>query len=337
MIPVFAVTTRGLEPLTAAEMQALGFAGMRVQYRRVLAECSDLAQAARLRTADDVFVHLDDWHGIGHTRAELPHLSRRSAALNLEAALSAVHQVRDLPHPITFSVTANFVGRRNYSVPEMKTQLARGILEAHPGWTYTEEDAEAALNLRVFLEHTEAIIGLRLLSQPLHRRAYKQSHLPGSLKPTVAAALLRMAGAAPGLTVLDPFCGAGTILIEAASMGLNTFGGDRDEMSLRAGIENARDAGVYPYLWRGDAARVPLAADSVDLAVTNPPWGRQIVVDESLKTLYRRAFGEMQRVVRPGGRIVLLTTLPDLIPAAPLEQTEISLFGQTPVILKFEN
>jgi tRNA (guanine6-N2)-methyltransferase len=333
--PIFAVTTRGLEAISAAEMRASGLAVSRIGYRRIESACDDLGVVSRLRTVDDVFVQVGRWDEIGHTRDELKRMTTLSAALDLEPALVAVRQIRPLPCPIHFSVTANFVGRRNYTAPEIKVAVAQGIMQQRGEWLYADDDTQAAINLRVFMEHTEATIGGRALSQPLHRRPYKQQHTPGSLKPTVAAAMLYLAGAEAGMRLVDPFCGAGTIPLEAALMGVSAMGGDMDAEVLSAALANTPDTEVPPRFLRWDATRLPLASGAVDVVVTNPPWGRQIEVDASLQSLYRRAFDELRRVVRPGGQIVVLTTYPELIDATPAEQIEISLYGQTPVIVRY--
>ncbi len=83
----------------------------------------------------------------------------------------------------------------------------------------------AELNVRLFIEHAEALVGLRLGATPLHRRSYKQAQRPGSLKPPVAAALLELLAPQPGERLLDPCCGVGTILVEAARRGGLARGG----------------------------------------------------------------------------------------------------------------
>ena len=55
----------------------------------------------------------------------------------------------------------------------------------------------------------------------LHKRGYRILSSEAPLKETLAAALLLIARWHPGITLLDPFCGSGTIPIEAALIGLN--------------------------------------------------------------------------------------------------------------------
>ncbi len=76
----------------------------------------------------------------------------------------------------------------------------------------------------------------------------------------------------------------------------------------------------------------------MERVVTNLPWGRQVAVEGTLPSLYRRIVVPMRRVLAPAGRIVVLTNAPDEIDPLDLacvERTGISLFGQRPSILVF--
>ncbi|MBC8098768.1 MAG: hypothetical protein H7Y11_04955, partial [Armatimonadetes bacterium] len=209
--PIFALTTRGLEDVTQRELALLpSIHDTQTAYRRVTAQAADLRALAALRTADDVFLQVASWADLTHTRQALHDVRDYAAQLELEPTLTALRDLRPIETAPLFSVTVNFVGRRNTSAPELKTALAKGVLDAYPDWTYTDDDASAQVNLRAFIDHADALVGVRLGERPLYRRAYKQAHLPGSLKPSVAAALLSLLEAAPGATLLDPFCGSGT-------------------------------------------------------------------------------------------------------------------------------
>jgi 23S rRNA G2445 N2-methylase RlmL len=337
---VFALTTRGLEAIGAGEMAALpGVNVDSIAYRRVAATCAGpLPPLLELRTVDDVFLDVATWQGVGRPRSALARLTELSARLDLHEAATVCAGVRPMPRSPAFSVTANFVGQRNYSTHEIKQACAEGIGASHH-WPYAPDDAAADLNVRVFIEHDTAFVGVRLGRYPLHRRPYKQVHVPGSLKPPVAAALLRLAGLAPGARMLDPCCGAGTLLVEAALGGAVALGGDRDPVAIAAAQANARSAGVAArLLLRWDAQRLPLADASVDRIVSNLPWGRAVEVDTTLASFYRRVCSEMRRVVAPGGRMVVLTNAPHLVSPGGLrceQRLEISLFGQTPTALVF--
>jgi tRNA (guanine6-N2)-methyltransferase len=335
----FALTARGLEDIAAGEMASIAQLRIRERaYRRVLADFDGpAAQLVALRTVDDVFIHLADWRNVAHTRDYLTTIADLSARLELEAARAVCRTLRPIGDPVRFSVTANFVGRRNYSADEIKLAVARGVAAGH-GWVYQPDDAAAAINIRVFIEHDTALAGIRLAARPLHERPYKLAHRPGSLKPSVAAAMLRLGRVDAGTRLLDPFCGAGTILVEAALAGAHSAGGDIDAEAVETATANARAAGVDAMIRVWDARSLPLAGGSIDAIVSNPPWGRQIASGMSLTALYRDSLSEMQRVLAEHGRIVLLVGEPTLVhaPALRIEQDiEISLFGQTPRIVVY--
>ncbi len=338
MTNIFAITTRGLEQVSAAEMA--GVAGVQVElvsYRRISATVGEnLSGLLALRTVDDVFLDLALWPEIAPQRSGLAQMRELSKQLRLTAALEQVAPLLHVGGLPSFSVTANFVGKRNYNADEIKKAMADGIVK-RLHWEYTNEDL-SAVNLRIFIEHDKAYVGLRLSVVPMHSRRYKQVHISGSLKPSVAAAMLDIAKVQPGQSLLDPMCGAGTIPIEAALIGARAWGGDNNAEALTAARANAEAAEVTPRLDAWDARQLPLPDGCVERVVTNLPWGRQVVVDEQIADLYAKVCMEIERVLAPGGTIVLLTSLPDLVRFERLriqEQTEISLFGQTPVIMRF--
>lgn len=336
---VFAVTNRGLEEISAAELRRLpGVTVRQVHYRRVEALCSgSLAPLLGLRTVDDLFLQLARWQEIPPQRAGLEVLAQYSRELPLLPALEQVASVRRVHARPAFSVTANFVGKRKYTMDEIKAAVGSAIA-ARSGWMYTTEDA-SEINIRVFIEHDQASVGMRLADTALHRRVYKQEHVSGSLKPPVAAAMLALAGVIPQVgnpMVCDPFCGAGTILIEAALYGARAAGGDLAPEALLAARRNAQLARVDLPLLRWDARRLPLPDHFCPVVVTNPPWGQQVQVDAQLAAFYHVFGTELARVLQPGGQLVLLTSLPDLVQVPGWRvtgSTEISLFGLNPVIL----
>lgn len=334
---IFALTTRGLENISADEMVALpGVSVTQTAYRRVMAACEgSLTALLGLRTVDDVFIDVGTWSDIGHTRDVLKKITRYSSDLDLQLAYDACTEIRQLPERPTFSVTANFVGKRNYNTDEIKLAVADGVYNTYD-WIYSADDSIADLNLRVFIEHELGLVGVRLAQEALNKRPYKLAHLPGSLKPPVAAALVRLAEIAPGQSLLDPFCGSGTILVEAALMGAAAQGGDSDAAAVEHARTNLKEAGVTVPVQQWDARTLPLADSSIDRIISNLPWGRQVQVDAELENLYRDTLPEMQRVLVPGGHIVILTGTPQFVTLPGLERTkqiEISLFGQNPSIV----
>jgi len=122
---------------------------------------------------------------------------------------------------------------------------------------------------------------------------------PGSMDPILARALVNVAGAQPGTTLLDPMCGTGGLLLEGALVGARVVGVDAQAKMVRGTRRNFRDLvpDAPTAVCRGDARRLPLADDAVDAAVVDVPYGRQSKIEaESLDTLVSDALAEVRRV-----------------------------------------
>ncbi|MEZ4670523.1 MAG: methyltransferase domain-containing protein [Anaerolineae bacterium] len=339
MTIIFALITRGLEQVCRDEMAALpNVTIVEIGYRRIRAQClGSLLPLLTLRTVDDVFAEVATWTGVTHTRDTLALLNDYSEHLALQPALEACRAVREISEKPSFSVSASFVGKRNYSTDDLKAVVADGIATAY-GWPYVTDDQQAEVNIRLFIEHETAVVGLRLGQQPLHERQYKQIERPGSLKPPIAAAMLQMAHVKAGTHLLDPCCGSGTIIIEAAQMGAMAQGSDLNKEAVKAARSNAKAADIHIRVEQWDARHVRLPDHSIDRVVSNLPWGRQIAVDDTLAAFYSDVCRELERIITSEGRVVLLTSAPQLLhfERFSLEQAvEISLFGQRPTIAVF--
>lgn len=337
MSTFFALTTRGLEAISADEIGTLkGATGTETAYRRVTVDFDgDPNDLLSLRTVDDLFIYLTRWTNVGRPRSTLRTLKEQSAALDLRDAAALCGEVRTLGTPPTFSVTASFVGKRNYTNEEIKLAVAEGV-EATHGWEYFSDDAVADLNLRVFVEHEQAFVGVRLGQKALHLRPYATAHVRGALKPPIAAAMVQLAKVAPAQVLLDPCCGAGHIVIEAALMGFAVQGGDERAEAVAAAQTNVRSAGVDTTFQQWNLASLPLAPSSIARIVTHLSFENELAADDALTERYATVIAEFQRVLTTDGRAVLLTATPQLALQPPLrliEQIEISLFGQPRFIL----
>lgn len=320
----------------AEELQALP--GVRVEaiHHRMVSGVTEgsLTALLVLRTADDAFLELARFEGMERARVALALLAQRAEALDLRPALAVLGAVRALPPQPAVSLSASFVGRRNYTTSELKETLAQAVASTC-GIPVEPDEREAPLHLRLVLEHGHARLGLRLARQALHERRWKSAHRPGSLKPPVAAALWRLAGAVPGARALDVCCGAGTLLAEAAGMGARAFGGDRHRDAIAAAAINLHALGVEARLACWDACALPLPNACADVVASNLPWGRQVASEAPLAALYTGMIAELARVLAPGGRAALLTDAPEHLAPGPLRlaaRREIGLFGRSPTL-----
>lgn len=132
----------------------------------------------------------------------------------------------------TFAVDARARGDRglNTHFVELKTKDAVvDRLRAAWGERPDVDREEPDLRLHVLVVGGEAQLSLDLSGEPLHRRGYRDAGGPAPLKENVAAALLLRAGwpahAAAGGALVDPMCGAGTLLVEGALLAMDVAPG----------------------------------------------------------------------------------------------------------------
>jgi 23S rRNA G2445 N2-methylase RlmL len=267
----------------------------------------------RLRTVDDVFLAVGGLDDVGTARATPDGLARRLADLPFDVAAGELGAVRPLPRSPRVDVVVSVEGRRGYSRfdveqaagPALATRfrgsyLARDVAGRAPG--------EADLSVRVFLRGTGATAAIRLGRRPLHRREYKQDTGAGTLHPPVAAALARLADPADGAVVLDPFCGDGTIAVEAALAypGARVVAADIDTDRLRNAAGNAGRAAVRAALMRADAASPPVRPGAVAAVVTNPPWNLAVDASGRLDASLAAFWVRLAELLAPDGRICVV-------------------------------
>ena len=136
---------------------------------------------------------------------------------------------------------------------------------------------------------------------------------PISLHPKYARALINLTGVKRGGTVLDPFCGTGGILIEAAEMGMKAVASDFDEEMIIGCQENMEfynlelsDMEVI------DIGDIPGRFSDIDAVATDPPYGRSTRTGgEDIGRIYRRAMDAIPAVLKDGARAGIV--LPDEI------------------------
>jgi tRNA (guanine6-N2)-methyltransferase len=231
-----------------------------------------------LRTADDVFVRLATIDGVGSTKSDLPRLGQAAAALNWPRALNCVRTVRELPQNLSFDVVASIEGRHSYNRFAVERSIGLAIAPLL-GATFIERDggsragADSDCTVRALVQGDQVTVAVRLARRPLHRRGYKLSTGPGTLHPPVAAALVAVGGPAAG-ALADPFCGDGTIAIEAALARpqLRIMASDVDPVRVDNARENAERAGVDIGARLADAATFADRVTDVNAIITNPPW-----------------------------------------------------------------
>ncbi len=145
-----------------------------------------------------------------------------------------------------------------------------------------------------------------------HHKAYDKTLQKGELRPELANILCRLSEPMPNELFLDPFCGSGAIPIQRAKFfpkGL-VIASDIDEQrvsSLKARIKELQLT-KRAVVRRADALNLErYEAGSIHKIVTDPPWGHFKEMSIPIVEFYAKMLEEFDRVLRPGGRAVIVT------------------------------
>lgn len=128
------------------------------------------------------------------------------------------------------------------------------------------------------LTDDKLVFGLKLVDMPpkpfMDRRPKKKPFFhPSAMPPKLARCMVNLVKPKPGDLVFDPFCGTGSILIEAALIGCRTLGVDIQRRMVKGSRKNFAYFGIEPEgLIVADAKNPPVKA--VDAVVADPPYGR---------------------------------------------------------------
>jgi len=338
-------TVEGLERIAADEVrkldgriavQVLPFGHVRV------AGDVDPEALLDLKVPEDVFFLLYESKEITRSRSSLGDIYRavaRADSFNRGVTVRRATR-RKWPKRVSFHVVARKIGQHNFTRLDLKKAVHNAV-EARTNGRWRSVDSNADVEIWVEVENEHCLVGVRLSDRTMRHRTYKVQHIEASLRPTVAHAMVLLTRPRYDDVFCDPMCGAGTILIERGEAGKYQLllGGDKNPEAVAAAKTNIgpRYKPILIQLW--DATRLPLDAGSVSAMAVNPPFGRKIGTQEEIAELYPAFLREASRVLRVGGRLVVLTdqgrllsqTLAEL-PFVSQEAIPIRLLGHKSVI-----
>jgi putative N6-adenine-specific DNA methylase len=378
---LFAVCAPGLEPFTEAELRALGAGEIRAEPGGVAFRGDwHVLYAANLllRTATRVLVRLGEFHA-----RDFEQLRRRSARLDFESCLRPGAGVR-----ITVSCSHSRLRHTGAVAERVRLAIADRLggepplapravdgnedeaskaakrprseaqpSEARPNQPQGSEARTSVPLVLVRLVHDRCVVSIDASGALLHQRGWRKPAGKAPLRETLAAALVLASGWDARSPLADPFCGSGSIAIEAALLARQLAPGrgrgfafmqwpgfdaalwsrvqaeaeaaalgsapaihasDRDAGAIGAARANAASAGV--------ANDVELACRAISdfvppagtgWIVSNPPYGVRLRGGGDLRDLYAR-FGAVLRQRCPGWRVALLCSDSRLVRASEL-------------------
>jgi tRNA (guanine6-N2)-methyltransferase len=274
-----------------------------------------------------------------------------------------------------FAVRASRTGKHSFTSVDLARVAGQAVIDA-----YKEEKGR---RLKVDLDSpdvviiveargNELLVGIDTTGESLHRRGYRVYQHPASLKSTIAYSLVRIAEWDTKESLFDPFCGSGTICIEAARYACkipnlfrkNTFlfwglrflphedykhiaskveeeirkqelsisGCDISPKHIEGAKKNAERIGVDLDFFTCDATKVKLSYDNI---ITNPPFGLRIGSKRKIIRLYNKFEQNLFRD-KLWKRAVVLTARPELFDVEPKKKFNILYGNLSASILVFE-
>ncbi|MFK9093409.1 class I SAM-dependent RNA methyltransferase [Bacillus salipaludis] len=209
---IIATAAMGLEALVAKEVRSLGY-DCEVENGKVT-YTGDEAAIARsnlwLRTADRIKIKVGEFKAF-----TFDELFERTKALPWE---------KFLPEDAEFPVIGKSVKSKLFSVSDCQAIVKKAVVERlkqhYKRSTWFDENG-ALYRIEVALLKDVATITIDTSGQGLHKRGYRIDQGEAPLKETLAAALVMLTNWKADRPFIDPFCGSGTIPIEAAMIGQN--------------------------------------------------------------------------------------------------------------------
>ncbi len=129
-----------------------------------------------------------------------------------------------MPVDAAFPVSGKSVKSKLYSVPDCQSIVKKAIVErmkaAYKRMSFLEETGPT-YKIEVAIRNDKVTLSVDTSGAGLHKRGYRTGQGEAPLKETMAAALIKLTNWRPDRPFHDPFCGSGTIPIEAALIGQN--------------------------------------------------------------------------------------------------------------------
>jgi putative N6-adenine-specific DNA methylase len=338
---IFLMTAPGHESVLCTEARAKGFKAAKATAGGVTVTGGwpDVWRAnLELRGAGRVLARIGSFR-VSHL-AQLDKLARRFVWGNVLR--------KDLPFRVDVTCKSSRIYHSGAAAERIQRAIAEELGAPHA--------SEAEVCIKARIDNDVCTIGIDTSGELLHKRGHKEAVNKAPMRETMASLFLRQCGYDGSETVVDPMCGSGTFVIEAAEIAaglkpgrsrhfafeqLATFdaeawkimrgaaadtkpafkfyGSDRDAGAIRMSLANAARAGVSEWTEFRQVAISELVAPEgpPGLVIVNPPYGDRLGDKKSVQPLYR-ALGQTLLTRFHGWRVGLITSETSLARACEL-------------------
>ena len=204
----------GVEKMLAREIKDLGFEIVKTEDGRVTYKTDEYGIAKAnmwLRCAERVHLKVAEFEA--KTFDDLFEGTKR------------INWAKYIPFGAQFPISkASSIKSKLYSTPDIQSIVKKAVVESLKK-SYLEdgmlkEDKEK-YPIYVFIHKDKVTLTIDTSGTALHKRGYRERANKAPIRETLAAAIMELVPWRPGRTLVDPMCGSGTLLIEAAMKGIN--------------------------------------------------------------------------------------------------------------------
>ncbi len=224
-IQLIATTTFGIEAVAARELKDLGYYDQFVENGKVTFS-GDLNAICRtnlwLRTADRVLVKVGEFSALSFEE-----LFEKTKALPWE---------QWIPENAEFPVDGKSIDSKLFSVPDCQAIVKKAVVEKLKQKYKCDwfEETGPRYRIQVALLKDMVTLTIDTSGAGLHKRGYRKLISEAPLKETLASAMILLSFWKKDRVLFDPFCGSGTIPIEASLIGLNIAPGLNREFDAQS-------------------------------------------------------------------------------------------------------
>lgn len=220
---LIASTAFGIESCVSFELKKLGAQEVEARNGRIdfKGDFETIAKAnMHLRCAERVFINMGEFKALTFE--------------DLFQGTKAIEWEKLLPEDACFPVSGKSVKSVLHSVPDCQAIVKKAIVERLKGVYKKEwfEETGPKYKIEISILNDVALLTVDTSGAGLHKRGYRELAVKAPIKETLACAMLDLSRWKPDRPLLDPFCGSGTIAIEAAMIGKHIAPGLKREFDF---------------------------------------------------------------------------------------------------------